>query len=202
VRELRQVLARHPEVLLCEDDHAGAVSGAQARTLVEPARGHWAVVRSFSKSLGPDLRVAVLAADAGTLARVEGRQRLGMRWVSHLLQRLVLALWKDRGVQAQLRAAARAYAQRRGALLTALAAHGIAAQGRSGLNVWVPVPEETAVVAALAEAGFGVSAGERFRLESPPAVRISIGSLRPGEAERLAAAFARVLGPPRRSAPS
>jgi len=200
IRELDPILAKHPELLLCEDDHAGLVSGAPARTLVASAAfQHWAVVRSFSKALGPDLRVAVLAADDVTIARLEGRQRLGMRWVSHLMQRLALALWKDRGVQANLRAAARSYAQRRATLCRALAENGIEAQGRSGLNVWVPVPEEAAVVAALAEAGFGVCAGERFRLESRPAIRISVGSLPLERAEELAGALAAVLGRPRGS---
>jgi len=157
------------------------------------------VVRSFSKSLGPDLRDAVLAADAVTIGRVEGRQRLGMRWVSHLLQRLTLALWKDREVQALLRSAARSYTQRRNALLDALAAREIGAHGRSGLNVWIPVPEEAAIVTALAEAGFGVCAGERFRLDSPPAIRVSVGSLPAERASELAAALADALGPARRS---
>jgi len=32
-----------------------------------------------------------------------------------------------------------------------------------------------------------VSAGERYRIKSPPAVRISIGTLMPGECEKIAA---------------
>jgi DNA-binding transcriptional MocR family regulator len=144
----------------------------------------------------------MLAADPVTIGRVEGRQRLGMRWVSHLLQRLALALWKDAAVQKRLRAAARTYTARRRALVDALAEHGIRAHGRSGLNVWVPVPEETTAVAALAEAGWGVSAGERFRLASPPAIRVSISSLAAEKAGDLARDFARILGPDRSSTPS
>jgi len=203
VRELEPILARYPDVLLCEDDHAGLVSGAPVATLVAPdVSRRWCVVRSFSKSLGPDLRVALLAADPVTIGRVEGRQRLGMRWVSHLLQRVCLALWRDREVQTLLRQAARTYTQRRDALTTSLAQHGIRAHGRSGLNVWVPVPEEAAIVAALAEAGWGVCAGERFRLRAPPALRISTAMLPVDEAARLAGDLARILGPARGSTQS
>ncbi len=203
VRELTGVLARYPDVLVCEDDHAGAVAGVPAATLVASgALSRWAVVRSFSKSLGPDLRIALLAADPVTIGRVEGRQRLGMRWVSHLLQRIALALWTDRNVQTQLRLAARTYTERRNAMLDALASHGIRAHGRSGLNIWVPVPEEAAVVSALAEAGWGVCAGERFRLESPPAIRISVAGLPAEDAGDLARDLARVLLPDRSSTAS
>jgi DNA-binding transcriptional MocR family regulator len=199
VRELLPILARHPDVLLCEDDHAGSVAGVPAVTLVGSRSERWAVVRSFSKSLGPDLRVALLAADPVTIARVQGRQRLGMRWVSHLMQRLALHLWKDRQVQAGLRRAARTYSARRNAIIDALAEHGIEAHGRSGLNVWIPVPQEAPVVAGLAEAGWGVSAGERFRLESPPAIRVSAAGLPVEDAASFAAALARVLAPARLS---
>ena len=53
--------------------------------------------------------------------------------------------------------------------------------------------EEAAVVAGLAAAGWGVRAGERYRLKSPPAVRVTTAALRPPDAERLAAALARIL---------
>ena len=50
-----------------------------------------------------------------------------------------------------------------------------------------------------AEQGFGVCAGERFRLDAPPAIRISIGSLPEERAEELAIALARSFGRPRSS---
>jgi DNA-binding transcriptional MocR family regulator len=198
-RELRRVLARHPGVLLVEDDHAGPVAGAGALSICH-GRERWAHVRSVSKSLGPDLRLAVLAGDATTVARVEGRQSVGTGWVSHLLQDLVVGLWSDPATETLLERAAAEYASRRQALLGALAAHGIEAHGRSGLNVWVPVPEEAAVVAALAHEGWAVRAGERYRLRAGPAVRVTIATLAPRDADRVAAALARTLRPPARRA--
>jgi len=158
------------------------------------------VVRSVSKSLGPDLRLAVLCGDPVTVARVEGRQRLGTGWVSHVLQRAVLALWSDRRVTAGFDAAAEAYADRRESLIAALAARRIRAHGRSGMNVWVPVAEEAAAVAALAERGWAVRSGEPYRTKTPPAIRVTISSLKPGEAERFAADLAERLRPEARTA--
>jgi DNA-binding transcriptional MocR family regulator len=186
-RELRDVLARHPAALVIEDDHAGPVAGVPVRTLCDAGRDRWAVVRSVSKSLGPDLRVAILAGDAATVARVRGRQGVGAGWVSHVLQGLVAALWSDPSGDARLRRAADAYAERRRALLAALAGHGVAGMGRSGLNVWIPVREEAATVAHLAVRGWSVRAGERYRIKSPPAVRITVSTLTAREIARLAA---------------
>jgi DNA-binding transcriptional MocR family regulator len=199
VRELRAVLARHPELLVIEDDHAGPVAGVPALTLASRERSRWAVVRSVSKSLGPDLRLALLAADPVTVARVEGRQALGVGWVSHVLQRMVAQAWSDPAVRRRQTAAAAAYTARRRELVAALQAQDIAAQGRSGLSVWIPCAEEAAAVAALAESGWGVRAGERYRLKSPPAIRVTVAGLAPGEVPGLARAIAAALRPLRRA---
>lgn len=193
-RDLARVLGRHPEVLVVEDDHAGPVAGAGAHTLSR-GRSRWAVVRSVSKSLGPDIRVAVLAGDAATVARVEGRQALGQGWVSHILQRLVAELWSDRTTQDLLRAATASYSARRAALVGSLARHGVRAHGRSGFNVWIPVAEEVATVSRLAAAGWAVRAGERYRLKSAPAIRITVSRLSEGEMERVARDVAAAVRP-------
>lgn len=184
--ELAQVLAAHPRVLLVEDDHAADIAGASARTVTQ-GRDRWVAIRSVSKSLGPDLRLAVLAGDPVTIARVEGRQALGTGWVSYLLQQTVAALWRDPAVEAQLAEASAVYARRRQGLIAELDARGIAAVGRSGLAVWVPVADELSVTSALLGRGWAVAPGERFRIASPPAVRIGVGMLSAAESAQLAA---------------
>jgi len=190
--ELRGILARDPGLLLVEDDHAGRVAGAPFATLLAPERERWAIIRSVSKMLHPDLRLAVVAGDETTVARVEGRQILGPRWVSHVIQALVVELLRDDSFDVRTDHARDVYAARRRALIEALAEHGIAAHGRSGLNVWVPVREETQVVRGLDAAGWRVLAGERFRLMSGPGVRVTTSTLPQDEAPAVADALAAI----------
>ena len=107
------MLKRHPDLLLIENDPFGPVSGARAVTLTGGGRSQWAIVRSLTKFLGPDLRVAIVAGDELTVARVRARQSVGTRWVSHLLQHLALALWSDPSSGRHLARAADTYARRR-----------------------------------------------------------------------------------------
>ncbi|HXB14562.1 MAG TPA: aminotransferase class I/II-fold pyridoxal phosphate-dependent enzyme [Solirubrobacteraceae bacterium] len=192
---LRGLLAEHPEVLLLEDDHLGAVAGSALHTLAG-AGARWAAARSVSKALGPDLRLAVLAGDEATVARVRGRQLCGPGWVSHVLQRIVAALWADEAVSALVASAERRYAKRRLRLLTALDERGLSAEGRSGLNVWMPVPDEAATAAALLGRGWAVAGGARYKLHGRAgAIRITTASLRGSDTQRLAADLAAVLAP-------
>ncbi|NEA17637.1 aminotransferase class I/II-fold pyridoxal phosphate-dependent enzyme [Streptomyces halstedii] len=192
--ELRSVLARHPGVLLIEDDHGHAI----VDTPPHPLGGvttHWALVRSAAKGYGPDLRLAVLTGDPLTVDRVTGRQRLGPGWVSRLLQRTVTHLWTSGAVDAAV--VARAYAERRDALVAALAERGVAAYGRTGMNVWVPVSDETGAVTRLLRAGWAVAPGARFRLASQPGVRLTVSTLTAADIGPLADAVADAAGPAR-----
>jgi DNA-binding transcriptional MocR family regulator len=173
----------------------GPIAGVSAATVCE-GLGRWAVVRSTSKFLGPDLRVALVAGDDLTIARLRGRQALGIRWVSHILQELVLTLWSDPASARRLARAADVYTRRRRALIDALAGEGVTLDSRSGFNVWIPVREETATVQALAQRGWAVAAGERFRLRAAPGIRVTTSALAVEEAPRLAADLAACLLPP------
>jgi len=190
--EIGAVLSRYPSLGVVEDDHAGPVSGVPALS-VSAGRERWVTIRSVSKSLGPDLRLAVLAGDEATVARVAGRQALGTGWVSYQLQELVADLWSDPSAARALRRAAQVYATRGEALRSALRAHGIAASGRSGFTCWVPVPDEDGVASYLASAGWAVAPGQRFRIAAPPGVRISFATLDQADAAAFAADFARAL---------
>ncbi len=191
-RALRSVLARYPRTLLVEDDHGHRIVDLPLHPLAG-VTDHWALVRSVAKAYGPDLRLAVLTGDAVTMDRVHGRQRLGPGWVSRLLQRAVAHLWASGAVDVP--AVAGAYGRRRDALITALAERGIEAHGRSGMNVWIPVPDETGAVARLLHAGWAVAPGARFRMSAPPGIRITVSTLTPDDIGPLADAVASAAGP-------
>jgi DNA-binding transcriptional MocR family regulator len=186
------VLRRYPSTGLIEDDHAGPVAGVPARS-ASAGLPRWVTLRSVSKSLGPDLRLAVLAGDEVTVARVAGRQALGTGWVSYQLQELVADLWSDPSVARVLRTAAQVYTGRGEALRLALRGYGITASGRSGLTCWIRVSGEDAVASSLAEAGWAVAPGHRFRIAAPPGIRISFASLEAADAASFAADVARAL---------
>src|SRR5215471_7726362 len=190
---IQAVLAAHPRVVVIEDDYIAAIAGAPYAA-VHGSSDRWAVVRSVSKVLGPDLRLATLAADPLTVSRIAGRQLLGPGWVSHLLQQAVATMCSDAGTRGLLSRAEDTYATRRAALVAALAERGIGSHGRSGLGVWIPAEEEAAIVQALAERGWAVGAGERFRYRTAPGIRVTTTTLRPDEAQRLADDIAAAIG--------
>ena len=188
----RLLADRAADLLLVEDDHCAGIAGVPLHTLAG-STSHWAFVRSASKAYGPDLRVAVLAGDHRTVERVHGRLRLGPGWVSHLLQDLAADLWTDEAASGVVGKAEEQYAGTRMRLRAALAEHGIAAHGRSGLNVWVPVPDETVAITRLLGAGWAAAAGTRFRIHTGPGIRITIADLAADEIDPLADAVAEAV---------
>jgi len=196
--ELAAVLAAFPNTLLIEDDHLGPVAGAELQSVLSGGARleHWSATRSVAKALGPDLRLAILAGDAGTIARVQGRQQCGPGWVSHILQGLVLGLYSDPDVETVIARAGATYTQRRQRLLAELDRHEVRALGASGLNVWIPVPEEAGIVGALMQRGWVVAPGEPYRLAGcSPGIRVTVATLTEREAIDLAGDIAQVLVP-------
>jgi DNA-binding transcriptional MocR family regulator len=190
--QLRELLAAHRQVLVIDDDHVHGLT-EQPLHCLSGVTDHWVLVRSTAKAYGPDLRLALYTGDAVTVDRVRGRHRLGAGWVSHLLQRAVVHLWQTEAVDRT--ATARSYDERRQALLGALAARGVSAHGRSGMNVWIPVPDETGAVAGLLQRGWAAAPGARFRARSAPGIRLTVSPLGSEDIAPLADAVAEVLRP-------
>lgn len=188
-RELRQVLARHPEVLVLVDDHFALLSQQPYYAVIGPGTRRWALVRSLSKALGPDLRLAVLGCDAQTAARLRLRMAPGTGWVSHLLQDAAAAALGSARVMARVAKAGRDYAQRCQTLQQALAEQGIATPAvMDGLNLWLPLPADSQpLVLALAQRGWQLRGGEVFAVQpGVHGLRITTAMLGAADARRFA----------------
>jgi len=186
---LREVLAAHPYVLVIEDDHFSLLSRAPLQSIIGESQRRWARIRSVSKFLGPDMCVAVVASDDETADRLAVRLTPGTTWVSHILQRLTLALVTDPAVRAGIERAAEHYAARNAAFAAALTARGLPVAAGDGLNLWVPLPVSAAGVREdLMRRGWLVRGGDHFFL-SPDAgehVRLTVHALSAADAETLA----------------
>jgi DNA-binding transcriptional MocR family regulator len=191
-------LQNAPHTLLVIDDHWGPLS--QAPTIeLQPLPQHWLYVLSTSKFIGPDLRVSITGASVSLHREMQRQQRVGPRWVSLLLQRLTAHLWSTMLQAGRLTEVGAAYRSRRQSLVEALELMGVSlSSSGEGLHLWLPVIDETSTVQALASTGWAVQGGSPFRLQSGPAVRVSVGNLAQADIERLAADIASAMQAPRR----
>jgi DNA-binding transcriptional MocR family regulator len=188
-RALRQVLERYPQVLVLVDDHFAWLSRQPYHAVIPPTTRRWALVRSLSKSLGPDLRLAMVGCDAETAARLRLRMAPGTGWVSHLLQDAAAAALGSARVAARVKRAADDYMARREGLRQALQDEGIAVPAQmDGLNLWLSLKQDSQpLVMALAQRGWQVRAGEVFSVNTPVhGLRITTAMLTATEARRFA----------------
>lgn len=168
--------------LVVEDDSAAGLSTAPLVSLGRWRPEHTAYIRSFSKSHGPDLRLAALSAPDELHRTIASRRQLGQGWSSRLLQQLLLTLLTDPTAQARLAEATATYAARRAAVVDGLHARGVVVGGTEGINIWVPVHDETAAVVRLASQGIGVAHGAPFHIGTGERetghVRVTVGLAR------------------------
>ncbi|SFR79492.1 transcriptional regulator, GntR family [Stenotrophomonas maltophilia] len=196
-RALRQLLAGYPQVAVLIDDHYALLS-QQAYHSVLPVDGRrWALLRSLSKPLGPDLRLAWLACDEETAVRLRLRLAAGTGWVSHLLQDAAVSVLESAPQRAKIASAGVRYQQRLQSLQMLLQARGVQqAVPMEGLNLWLPLPDDSRPrVLALAARGWHVRAGEVFAVSAPGhGLRITCAALGTPQQRQLADDLAAVLG--------
>lgn len=192
-RELARVISASragSRAIVIEDDHSGAISTAPPVSL-----GSWLPeqvlhVRSFSKSHGPDLRIAALGGPAALIDRIVSRRMLGPGWTSRMVQRILYDLLTDGTALDEVTEARRQYYSRQKALCTALAFYGsppsaglvtentatpdaadtVTGSGLpDGINLWLPVANERSALVQLAAAGIRVAPGSPFLAGGAPA---------------------------------
>ena len=183
-RDLAPILA-HDGLPVVEDDSAGAVAASAPVSLGQWIPDQVIHIRSFSKSHGPDLRLAAMSGPSEMLREVIHRRQMGQGWSSRLLQRLLLSLLTDADAIAEVDHAREEYTRRRGALVRALNARGVEVTGGDGLNLWVPVHDESAAIVRLASQGVGVTPGTPFDILSGGGghVRVTVGLVADGYEE-------------------
>jgi DNA-binding transcriptional MocR family regulator len=192
--ELQNALVDHPHVLVIEDDHFSLLSQAHYHSIVPRNHQRWALVRSVSKFLGPDLRVALVASDPGTAARFSTQINGGTTWVSHFLQRTVHALLTDSTTRDRIDAAALHYHLQNTQFVELLRARGIAATSNDGVNIWVHTGFEAhAVTGQLMRRGWIARTGDSFALGTESGaerIRLTVHELDTDAAGALADALA------------
>ena len=186
---LQDILSRYPQTLVIIDDHFALLSASPLYPVIAPQTKHWAVICSMSKTLGPDLRLAIVASDPDTSAKLRLRLNAGSQWVSHLLQDLACACLSDENYQRTLVQTQQFYASQQQKLSLALQQQGIELAAGDGLNLWLPLQTHSQSLAfALAKAGWLVREGEVFGINAPShGLRITLSTLDDHDITRLAA---------------
>ncbi|MEM9132487.1 MAG: aminotransferase class I/II-fold pyridoxal phosphate-dependent enzyme [Actinomycetota bacterium] len=176
--EVATLIADRP-VIVVEDDHSASVSGAPLNSVGVHRPEQVVHIRSFSKSHGPDLRLAAVGGAAGPIDSLARRRRLGSSWSSRLLQQLLLVMLDDPATEELVAEAADEYERRRGVLSSVLAEHGVEVRPGAGLNLWIPVVDEQVALINLATRGVGAAPGMPFRTghrPTDPHLRVSVGT--------------------------
>ncbi|MEN8674415.1 aminotransferase class I/II-fold pyridoxal phosphate-dependent enzyme [Nocardioides sp.] len=192
---LARVLARRRDDApwVVEDDHSGAISTSPDVSLSTLLPGRVVHVRSFSKSHGPDLRIAALGGPSGLIDAIVQRRMLGPAWTSRMVQSILLDLLTEAQSMDEVAEARRQYFGRQRGLVDALASYGVRTTPPDGINLWLPVHDERAALLHLAASGIRVAAGTPF-LEtgsaSTPHVRVTSGLVTGEDADEVAAALA------------
>jgi len=189
--------------LVVEDDHANDIATTPLVSVGAWLPARTVHIRSYSKSHGPDLRLAAVGGAGDVVTAVANRRRLGPGWSSRILQAVLVELLAHPATAETLDGARATYAERRRVVGEVLADRGVAVTGRDGINLWMGVDDERAAVVSLAARSIGVAPGRPFLMRPDgDHLRVTVGLVTGGAdrlvevAERLADAAASADRPP------
>lgn len=171
--ELGDVLAAS-EALIIEDDGIGDISAAPPNSLGNRFPDRTIHILSYSKTLGPDLRLAVLSSSAAIVEQIQSYRAFSAGWTSRILQGATAWLLNDPATWRTIETARATYQDRRHALASALKQRGVETLPGNGLCLWVPVSSEPFAMVTLAARNIAVNPGNIFSIL--PSAHIRVGT--------------------------
>ncbi len=180
-------LVRGTKILVVEDDHSGDIATGEDVSIGVHLPAQVVHIRSYSKSHGPDLRIAAVGGTADIIEPLRARRLLGPAWTSRLLQSVLLELLTDSAAIGAVTRARSAYAMRSLAFRAGLNSLGVHTTTGDGINVWVEVADERAALLSLAAQGIKVAPGSPFQVASwaTDHVRVTSGLLHEEDSEQF-----------------
>jgi len=175
--ELAEVLATSDAVIV-EDDHSGDIASGALVSLGKWLPTRTVHIRSYSKSHGPDLRLAAVGGAGHVVSSVANRRLLGPGWSSRILQAVLVEMLGHQPTIDAVAAARAEYAARRAAVTAVLTEAGVGFTGTDGINLWMQVSDERSALLTLAAQGIGAAPGEPFMVrDDVPSLRVTVGNI-------------------------
>lgn len=187
--QLAEVIAAYPGVLIIEDDQFAEASNAAVGSLLGDSRLEDRVIyiRSFSKVIAPDLRLALAVARSPLRALLTEAKFYTDGWSSSFSQKALAYALTDPDIGLAIRTARDTYNMHRSHFVDTIAAFNTASTFRiapaaDGVNVWLEIKNgvsATDVAERAAAEGVIVATGEPFfvRVGRDDALRINTGML-------------------------
>lgn len=192
-KQLAAVLARTTAVVV-EDDHSGDIASGTLVSIGTHLPGQTVHLRSYSKSHGPDLRLAAVGGAGDVVNAVANRRLLGPGWSSRILQAVLLEMLDHQPTIDAVGSARHEYARRRSAVTSVLHDLGVSYTGTDGINLWMHVTDERSALITLAAQGIGAAPGEPFMvLPDTPSLRVTVGLI-DHDLDRIAEVLADAAG--------
>jgi DNA-binding transcriptional MocR family regulator len=183
-------LLQASDSLILENDGIGDVAEAPRISLGQRFPDRVIHILSYSKALGPDLRLAVLSASAVIVEQIQSYRGFSAGWTSRILQSAGAWLLNDKDTAIKLAEARLTYRKRRERFAVELGKLGVRVDAGHGFSIFVPVTDGAETMARLAAAGVAVELGEKFSSRPLAGIRVATSRMDHIQAKRVAHAIA------------
>ncbi|NTJ43795.1 PLP-dependent aminotransferase family protein [Agrobacterium larrymoorei] len=174
--ELADVL-RDSDAIIIEDDGIADIASTPRLSLGTAFPDRVIHVLSFSKTLGPDLRLAVMSSTKPLIEQVQSYRSFSAAWTSRVLQAAGSWLLRQPETEVCVANARANYKTRRDSLASALRDRGLPTPDGEGLCLWVPVVSESFAMVTLAARNIAVVSGKKFHVTDTGNIRVATSML-------------------------